>query len=99
MFYKEAFMDLLHKIPMTWNGQTYEIRVLYEERKINVVAFQNNHPANGFRYQILLPKNCDVHGILGHDIWGELIEVSKDDIVERRWEKFAEIIQEHRTGI
>ena len=90
-------MDLFKKTPMTWNDRTYEIRVLYDERKINVVAFQNNHPANGFRHQILLPKQCDVPKILEHDILGELIEISKKDIFENRWEKIAEIIQTSMT--
>lgn len=86
-------MELFGKTPMTWNDKTYEIRVLYDNRKINVVAFLNNHPANGFRHLILLPKHCDVPRILEHDILGEMIEVSKNDIFENRWEKFAEIIR------
>ena len=91
-------MDLFNKTPMTWNNKIYEIRVLYDDRKINVVTFQNNHPVNGFRHQILLPKKCDVARILAHDILSEMIEISKNDIIENRWEKIAETIQTSATN-
>lgn len=92
-------MKLFNKTSMTLNDRTYEIRVLYDDRKINVVAFLNNYPANGFRHQIELPKNCDVHRILEHDAVREMIEISKNEIVDQRWEKLAEIIQEHGTDM
>ena len=79
-------MEVFKKTPLTWNNENYEIRVLYEDSLINVLAFFENHPANGFRHQIRLPKNCDVQEILRHDIVGELVEISKKEIVENKWQ-------------
>lgn len=78
-------MVLHKKIPMTFEGKDYEIRVLYDDTTINVVAFLNNHPANGFRHQIKLSKKWDVKKILKTEMIEELIEISKRDITEKRW--------------
>jgi hypothetical protein len=51
---KEGIMRLFKKIPITFEGKDYEIRVLYEDTTISVIAFLNNYPANGYRHQILL---------------------------------------------
>ena len=42
---KETAMELFKKTPMTFDGEDYEIRVLYDDTLINVVAFQENHPS------------------------------------------------------
>jgi hypothetical protein len=84
-------MDLYKKKPFTWNKENYEIRVLYDDTLINVLAFFKNRPANGFRHQIRLPKNCDVKEILGLDIVEELIENSKGEIFKNRWQKISDI--------
>ena len=75
-------MDLFKDIQMTLDGKPYEIRVLYDDRTINVLAFHNNYPASGFRHQIQLPKNCDVQEVLGEDIVDDLIEITKNEILE-----------------
>ncbi len=81
-------MELYKKTPLKWNNENYEIRVLYDDSLINVLAFHNNHPANGFRHQIRLPKNCNVQKMLEKKIVGELVEIAKNEIVENRWETF-----------
>ena len=88
-------MELFKKTSMSWDHKNYEIRVLYDERKINIVAFHNHHPANGFRHKIELPKLCDVHGILEHDTVKEMIEISKNEIIEHKWEKLVASLQEY----
>ena len=87
-------MILFHKIPMPFEGRNYEIRVLYNDSTINVAAFLDNHPANGYRYQVKLPKRCGAKAILEKYAVTELIEKSKDDIIEKRWEKLSRIINE-----
>ncbi len=87
-------MELYKKTKLKWNNEIYEIRVLYDDRSINVLAFHNNHPANGFRHQIRLPKNCNVQEILEQDIVGELVEIAKNEIVENRWGNISKIIQQ-----
>lgn len=80
-------MILFKKIPMKFEEKDYEIRVLYDDTIVNVVAFLNNHPINGFRHQIQVPKKFDVKKILKTDAVQELVEISKNDIIEKRWEK------------
>ena len=60
---------ILHtKYPVTCEDKNYEIRVLHENNIINVVAFLNNYPANGFRHQIKVPERFDIKTILKTDI-------------------------------
>ena len=80
-------MILFKKNPISFENKDYEIRVLYDDKLINVVAFLNNHPANGFRYQIKVSKYFDVKKMLETDTVNELVEKSKNDIIEKRWEK------------
>ena len=82
-------MELYKITPLKWNNENYEIRVLYDDSLINVLAFHNNHPANGFRHQIRLQTNCNVQEILKQNIVGELVEISKNEIVENRWGKIS----------
>jgi hypothetical protein len=88
-------MKLFNKIPMSFDGKDYEIRVLYDDTVINVVAFLDNHPANGYRHQVQLPKKCNVRGVLEQNIVEELVEMSKKDILEKKWEKLSQIIQKN----
>ena len=86
-------MELYKDIQMTCDGKPYEIRVLYDERMINVLAFHNNYPASGFRHQIQLPKGCDIQGVLGQDIIDDLVEITKNEILENKWERLLKTIQ------
>ena len=87
-------MILFRKIPMTFEEKNYEIRVLYDDKTVNVVAFLNNHPANGFRHQIKIPKKFNLNKVLETEVVKELVDISKSDIIERRWEKLLEAIPE-----
>jgi hypothetical protein len=86
-------MNLFKRIPLKCEGKDYEVRVLYDERIINVAAFLNNHPANGYRYQVQVPKGCDAERILERYPVPELIEKCKDDIARKRWDPLSRIIQ------
>ncbi|MFC1561237.1 hypothetical protein ACFL4V_02045 [Candidatus Latescibacterota bacterium] len=81
---------------MTFEEKEYEIRVLYNDVTINVVAFLNNHPVNGFRHQVTIPKGFDVKGILKMSAVKELVEMSENDILEKRWEKLLKIMRESK---
>ena len=80
-------MILLKKIPFTFEDKKYEIRILFGNHTINIVAFYSNYPANGYRHQIILPKDVEPEKLLNTDSLKELMEISKNDIIERRWEK------------
>ena len=80
-------MKLFKTIKYVFEGKGYEIRVFYNDILINVVAFSKNHPANGFRHQIKVSKEVSVNELFENDVINELIEISKKDIAERRWER------------
>ena len=88
-------MKLFKKIPISIEEKDYEIRVLYDDTVINVVAFLDNHPANGYRHQIKLPNKCNVLEVLEQNIAGKLWEMTKNDIIEIKWEKTYETIQQN----
>lgn len=82
---------LLHKkVSSVVDNKSYEIRVLYDDRNINVVAFRDNHPVNGLRHQISVSNKYDVKELLEKEPVQELIEISKADIAEKRWERLLQ---------
>ena len=83
-------MVLFKKFPMQFDGKNYEIRVLYAPIAINVAAFYNNYPVNGFRYQIKVSKGMDIEKMLTTDAVKELVDLSKKDITENRWVKLLQ---------
>ena len=89
-------MKLFKKIPMIYEEKNYEIRVLYDDTTINTVAFLNNYPANGFRHQVKISKQVDIKGVLEMDAAKELVEMCKNDLIEKRWEKWLPVIQENK---
>ena len=89
-------MILYKKTPLKFKGKDYEIRVLYDNETINVMAFLNNHPANGYRHMVKIPKRCDAKKVLEKHALTELIEVCKAEIIERRWETLSKAISESK---
>jgi len=86
-------MRLFKKIPVRVEESEYEIRILYDDVTINVVAFLGNRPANGYRHQVKLPKSCNVEELLTEYSFDELVGISKSEIAERRWDRLASAIQ------
>ncbi len=80
-------MTLYQEIPFAWEDESYQIKIFYEEKLINFVAFKKSHPANGIRHQILIPKYTSVNDVLENDVLDEFIEMCKKDISEKRWER------------
>jgi len=80
---------------MHFEEKDYEIRLLYDDTVINVVAFLDDHPANGYRHQIKLPNKCNILEVLEKNIAEKLIEMTKNEIIEKRWEKTYETIQQN----
>lgn len=88
-------MQLLKKVSITYQEKNYEIQVFFKDKMINSVVFHNNFPANGYRHQIQLPKNCNIEKIAATEVIDELIEISKSDITKGRADKLAKIIKEN----
>ena len=84
-------MTFYRKVPFSFEEKIYEIRVFYDDKNINIVAFRNNYPANGFRHQVKISKTVAVEQILKHKVINELIEICKKDISEKRWERLLTI--------
>jgi hypothetical protein len=80
-------MILFKEIPFNFEDEDYKIRVYYEENLVNVVAFRNNYPANGFRHQIKVPSYVSAEDILKHDMINTYVDVCKEDISRKRWER------------
>ena len=80
-------MKLFKQIPLSFEEKEYEVRVYSEDRAINIVVFLDNYPATGFRHQIMVPKKHNAASFIDSDPVQELIEISKTDITEKRWER------------
>ena len=83
-------MILYKAVPFTFDGENYEIKIFHEENLINIVAFNNNYPANGFRHQIKIPKYASIEKMCDHDVINDYVEMCKKDISEKRWERLIE---------
>lgn len=84
-------MIFYKKVPFSFEEKNYEIKVFYDDKTIDIVAFRNNYPANGFRHQIKISKNLSVEEIVNQKVIDELIEICKKDISEKRWERLTTI--------
>lgn len=91
MLIKIMTMIFYKKVPFSFEEKNYEIKVFYDDKTIDIVAFRNNYPANGFRHQIKISKNLSVEEIVNQKVIDELIEVCKKDISEKRWERLTTI--------
>jgi hypothetical protein len=89
--HQEEKMNQLKKIKFDFDGENYEIKIFHQENLINILAFKNNYPANGFRHQIQIPKGISVKDVLDQTVMSEYVELCKKDISERRWERLIEI--------
>ena len=78
-------MEMFKKVPFSFENENYEIRVYYDDSVISVIAFKDNYPANGLRHQIKLGKKQSPTEFLNQPVIGELIEITKTDIIEKRW--------------
>lgn len=82
-------MFLHKKVPYSFTEKDYEIKVFYNTNTINIVAFKNHYPANGFRHQIKISKNLVMKELLQNKVIDELIEICKRDISEKRWDRLT----------
>jgi len=87
-------VKLFKKIPLVFEEKNYEIRIFYNDTKINAVAFLNNYPANNYRHHIILPKKCDAKKMLNKDVVKRLADMVRDDIIEKRGEELSKTINE-----
>jgi hypothetical protein len=77
-------MQVFKQVPFKHGNKNYEIRIMVSEKRITILAFYNNYPANNYRYQIQLSKNTDPQSILEKDIIDHFITLAKDDVLTNR---------------
>ncbi len=87
-------MNLFKEFPFSFEDTEYMIKVMYDDEKINVAAFLENHPANGFRHLIQIPKRSDARKILENYDIDHIIEICRKDISEKRWKSLSAVIEE-----
>jgi len=85
-------VELFDSIPYTSEKKDFEIRIYYDDMTINVVAFLNGYPANGYRYQVKIPKGCDPKKVLEKYPVLELVEICKNHIKEKKWDRLSKIL-------
>ena len=88
-------MILFDSISLRFEEKDYQIRVLYDEKTINVVAFHHNHPVNGLRHQIKVPGKCDIRTALAKGAAADLVEITRQDIIQHRWPEIKEILSQN----
>jgi hypothetical protein len=71
----------MHVEKFIHNGKPFEIRIIFDGECVYVKAFQDNRPANRFRYSATIEVIHDMAAILGTDAVKHLIEIAKQDIV------------------
>jgi len=83
-------MFLYKKVPFSFAERDYEIKVFYDDHTINIVAFKNHYPANGFRHQIKISKNLIMKELIQSKVVDKFIEICEKDISEKRWERLTQ---------
>ena len=91
-------MELFNAIPFPFEEDNIEIRIYYDDVTINVVAFLNSYPANGYRYQVKIPKGSNAKNVLESSPVPELVEKCKNDITEKTWGILLSAIQENKIS-
>jgi len=87
-------MQLFKKTAFEYDGKNYEVCIYFEDNLINILTFQNNYPANGFRYQVQIPQNAKIEKILVEENFSSFIDLAKNDIIENRWQKFTNLFSQ-----
>jgi len=80
-------MKLLKTIPVSAGKKKYEIRILFENNTIHILAFHENRPANGFRHQLKIRKTTDPETILDSDEVRHLVDLTKDEVIVKKEEQ------------
>ena len=91
-------MKLMKKIPFAFEENSYEIRILFGNNTITIAAFYQNHPANCYRHSIKMLKHFDPEKIVETEAVKELVEISRNDIIEKKQEKLMKVF-ENEQGV
>jgi len=82
------------KVPFEFEGKNYEVRVVSDGATIYIRTFLENKPVNGYQYQVHIETINDLERLIGLDAISELIEVAKQDVRDKKWEKLMEVLKQ-----
>lgn len=82
-------MKLLHKEPFEFEDKSYEVQIYSEGWKFTIKTYLNGSPANGYKYSVDLPTAFDLQKIHNVDAIQKLVELAKEDIRNKTWERFV----------
>ena len=85
-------MSAYQVTPFQHDGKEYEIRVNSDGLAVQIRAFLDGVPANGYIYQVNLTTAFDLKKIIGMDAIKDLIDMAKEDVKQKRWERFLEAL-------
>ncbi|MGA7562404.1 MAG: hypothetical protein WBW55_04285 [Desulfobaccales bacterium] len=86
-------MTVIEVVPFDFEGKKYEVGVWSDGAKVYVQTFHEGKPANGYRSEVGFIDAFDFRKLKGHGIIKEFIEIAKDDIKTRRYERLLEAIE------
>jgi len=82
-------MKLLHKELFEFEGKSYEVHIYSDGWKFTIRIYLNGNPANGYKYSVDLPTTFDLQQIHNVAAIQKLVELAKEDIQNKTWERFV----------
>lgn len=89
---KEMKMNGNQVIPFEFEGKEYQIRVISDGATIYIRGFCDGRPANGYEYRINVTTAFDLKKLIRFQAITHLVELAKDDIRNKRWDRLLEAI-------
>jgi len=84
-------MKLLHKELFEFEGKSYEVHIYSDGWKFTIRTYLDGNPANGYKYSVDLPTAFDLKQVRNVDAIQKLIELAKDDIRNKIWERYVTV--------
>ena len=78
----------------TAHGKDYEIRARCTGSNLEIRAYHDGKPANGYSYHVTLDVAHDLNVLAGQDAVKELAAAAKSDVEEKRYEKLLHALKD-----
>lgn len=78
-----------------FEGKNYKVRSWEVDSIYKVRVFFDGKPANGYCYTVEIEDNIEAKkGKYPVDLLKDLMELAEQDIKEKKWERYCEIVEE-----
>lgn len=71
----------MHIEKFTHDGKEHEVRIICDGESVYAKVFQDNQPANRFRYSATIEVFDDMSTIAETDAVKHLVEIAKQDVI------------------